>query len=282
MGRNVWVGMCELPRGAGKGEAPPEPRAPAFATSRHQRFASGSGGTSLPSHRRCGLRCGAWPKPTRPFGRRTLARPGRQDSRPIERDSLAYIRRTKCLKWRLKVKSDRTHFKSDSMSQGTYTDAKGRTRWHENDALGDKLKELYNFLVIGNYEESHAARYPRLAHTISRHDESVITMKKDARLTDIPGVSKIIEKIITELLETGTCAKMDEGDEYFTPPPRTVLELTKIPRLGAKTARTLYQKHGIDSLATLSDALEDGTLSSVRGLGQGMLTTIKKHVDANL
>lgn len=163
-------------------------------------------------------------------------------------------------------------------SQESYVDAKGRVRWACNDALGENLKELYDFLVIGDYEESHAARYPRLAHAISRHPESVEAMKADGRLTKLPGVSGIIEKIITEILETGTCTKMEQGDEFFTPPPRSVLELTQIPRLGAKTARVLYQEHGIDGLAALGDALSDGSLEKVKGIGKGMIATIRDHL----
>ena len=164
------------------------------------------------------------------------------------------------------------------MPDDTYTDSKGRVRWHCNDALAEKLKELYDFLVIGNYEESHAARYPRLAHTISRHPESIKTMKEEGRLTSISGVSAIIERIISELLDTGTCKKMNQRDEYFTPPPRSVLELTKILRLGAKTARVLYQEHGIASLADLSTALDDGRLAEVKGIGQATIATIRKHI----
>jgi DNA polymerase (family 10) len=166
------------------------------------------------------------------------------------------------------------------MSEKHYVDAKGRTRWHCNDALADKLKELYDYLVIGNYEESHAARYPRLAHTISRHPESIEELAKEGRLTSISGISKIIEGIITELLETGSCKKMDVGDEFFTPPPRTVLELTKIPRLGAKTARTLYQHHGIDGLDALARAIEDGSINAVKGVGKAMVKTMKDHIEA--
>ena len=161
----------------------------------------------------------------------------------------------------------------------TYVDHKGRTRWHCNDAIAEKLKELYDYLVIGNYEESHAARYPRLAHTISRHSESIEEMKAEGRLTSISGVSKVIAQIITELIETGSCKKMDEGDEYFTPPPRSVLELTKIKRLGAKTARVLYQDHQIDGLASLEKALEDGRLAKIKGIGKGMIATIETHID---
>lgn len=164
-------------------------------------------------------------------------------------------------------------------SEETYIDRKDRIRWHCNDQLAEKLKQLYDYLVIGNYEESHAARYPKLAHTISRHPESIVVMKDEGRLSKIAGVSGIISKIITELIETGSCTKMDQGDEYFTPPPRSVLELTQIPRLGAKTARTLYQDHGIDSLAALQTAIEDKSILAVKGVGKGMIATMKKHID---
>ena len=160
----------------------------------------------------------------------------------------------------------------------TYTDHKGRLRWHCNDELGEKLKQLYNFLIIGNYEESHAARYPRLAHSISRHPESVLQMKKEDRLRELAGVSETISTIISELLETGTCKKREEGDEFFDPPPKSVLELTKIPRLGAKTARTIYQDHGIESLKGLEQALAEGSLGHIKGIGKGMVATIEKHL----
>jgi len=165
------------------------------------------------------------------------------------------------------------------MMSDTYTDHKCRVRWHCNDHLATKLKELYDYLVIGGYEESHAARYPRLAHAISRHDQSIEVMHSESRLTEFPGVSKVIAGIIGELLDTGSCKKMDEGDEFFTPPPRTVLELTQVPRLGAKTARMLYQDHGIDSLIALNAALNDGLLTKVKGIGKGTIANIRQHID---
>lgn len=164
-------------------------------------------------------------------------------------------------------------------SKETYIDSKGRVRWHCNDRVGDLLKQLYDFLVIGNYEESHAARYPKLAHVISRHPESIEVMSDEGRLKEISGVSGVIAQIITELIETGTCRKMDEGDEFFSPPPRSVLELTKIPRLGAKTARRLYQEHGIDSLQALAAAIDNGSIARVKGIGSGMMSTMRRHID---
>ena len=163
------------------------------------------------------------------------------------------------------------------VQKGTYIDQKGRTRWYGNGALADQFKRLYDFLVIGNYDEGHAARYPRLAHTISRYPESIQALKKENRLQEIPGVSTIIAGIICEFLESGTCSKMEKGDEFFSPPPKSVLELTAVSRLGAKTAKMLYQQHGIANFVELADAAEDGSLEKIRGIGASMVQTILEH-----
>ena len=159
-------------------------------------------------------------------------------------------------------------------SEETYIDAKGRVRWHCNDKLAEQLKRMHEFLVIGNYDESHAARYPRLAHAISRFPESVVQLKNEGRLEELPGVSKVISVIISELIETGTCTKMELGDEFFTPPPKSVLELTAVPRLGAKTAKKLYQEFGIKSFKELLKSAKDGTLEKIPGIGKSMIATI--------
>ncbi|MEM7456584.1 MAG: helix-hairpin-helix domain-containing protein [Planctomycetota bacterium] len=168
---------------------------------------------------------------------------------------------------------------TDHLDQ-SYIDVKGRLRWRGNDRLADLLKQLYDFLIIGDYEESHATRYPRLAHAISRHDESLVELKAEGRLEEFPGIGGKITKIVTELMETGTCSKMDYGDEFFIPPPRSVLEMTAVPRLGAKTARMLYQDHGIDSLKKLVAAAKSGSLEKVKGIGAKMIATILQHAES--
>ena len=58
-----------------------------------------------------------------------------------------------------------------NLEDGSYVDAKGRTRWHENDEISLRLLELHTFLIIAGYPEDHASRYPWLAHYISRFPE---------------------------------------------------------------------------------------------------------------
>ncbi len=160
-----------------------------------------------------------------------------------------------------------------------YVDEKGRTRWRRNDEVGEYLKQLYDFLVIGGYEETHARRYPQLAYTISRHPELIDQLNAEDRLSEIQGIGGIVAQIIGEYLETGTSGKMEEFAEST---PKTVLELTAIPGLGAKTAHRLYAEHGIDSLAALKAAMDEGRLAGIKGMGKKTLATIEQHIEENM
>ena len=162
----------------------------------------------------------------------------------------------------------------------SYVDGKGRTRWHENDEISLRLLELHTFLIIADYPEDHASRYPRLAHSISRFPEPMSDLIEQGRLIEeIGGVGEIIADIIKEFVETGTSGKLEEfaGDT-----PRTVVELVPIPGLGAKTIKRLYEEVGVDSLISLRAAIDNGKLKGFRGIGKKTLEKIEAYLDTVL
>lgn len=162
------------------------------------------------------------------------------------------------------------------MAKDTYIDNKGRTRWVRNDEVAAIVKQLGEYLVIGGYPEDHAKRYGPLAHAISRWPVSVDVLLKANQLNTIPGVGGVITGYLEEIITTGTTDKFKD-DQYGEPPPLSVLELTSIERLGAKTARMLYQDFDIDSLESLCRALDSGKLAKVHGIGPKMRETIATH-----
>jgi DNA polymerase (family X) len=145
--------------------------------------------------------------------------------------------------------------------------------------LANELRDLRDFLIIAGYEESHATRYTLIARHIEKLPESVEQMKRDGRLDDIPGVGKLIKLYIKEYLETGTCSKRAE---WASEAPDSVLELVRIPGIGAKSARFLFASYGIHSLESLKIALEDGKLDGAPGIGPKTLATMREHVKSNL
>ncbi len=161
-------------------------------------------------------------------------------------------------------------------SNQSYTDEKGRTRWHRNDEVAAVIKQLGEYLIIGGYPEGHAKRYGQLAHTISRMPDLIDTLDENQQISTIPGVGGIITSYIEEIVRTGTTSKFND-DQYGKPPPLSVLELTAIKNLGAKTARMLYQDHAIDSLKSLCKAQSAGKLTGIKGIGPKMIETIASH-----
>jgi len=162
------------------------------------------------------------------------------------------------------------------MAKVKYKDAKGRVRWVRNDEVGAIVKQLGDYLIIGGYPPEHAKRYAQLAHTISRWPESIDKIAQADELNSIPGGGGVITGYLDEIIRTGTTNKFND-DQYGKPPPRSVLELTSIERLGAKTAKMLYQEHGIDSMKALCKHAKNGQLQGIKGIGPKMLDTIAKQ-----
>ena len=140
--------------------------------------------------------------------------------------------------------------------------------------LANELRDLRDFLIIAGYEESHATRYTLIARAIEKMPESVQTMKEEGRLDEIPGVGKLIKLYIKEYLETGTCSKRTE---WASEAPDSVLELVRIPGVGAKTARFL--NYGVHSLESLKIAIEEGKLDQAPGIGPKTLKTMREFAE---
>ena len=149
-----------------------------------------------------------------------------------------------------------------------------------NDEIAQKLMELHTILLVADYPEDHAARYPRLAYTISRMEESVAELASQGKLQEaIPGVGDIVSTIITEYVETGTCSKLQE---YASTVPETIVELIPIPGLGPKTIKLLYHEVGIDSLLSLRTAIDEGRLKGVKGIGPKTIEKFEEYLNQNL
>ena len=149
-----------------------------------------------------------------------------------------------------------------------------------NDEIAQKLMELHTILIVADYPEDHAARYPRLAYTISRMEESVSGLVAQGRLQEeISGVGDIVSTIITEYVETGTCSKLQE---YASDVPETIVELIPIPGLGPKTIKLLYQEVGVDSLLSLRKAIDEDELKGIKGIGPKTIEKFEDYLEKKL
>jgi DNA polymerase (family 10) len=140
------------------------------------------------------------------------------------------------------------------------------------DELGD-LYELDGAIVHRVVAYRSAARSVRDAPT------SVAALARAGRATELPGIGRTLQEKIQALIETGTIPAAERLRAKF---PAGLIELTRLPGLGPKRARQLYEQLGIDSLAALRDAALDQRLRSVRGLGEKFEAGVLSALDAGL
>jgi DNA polymerase (family X) len=125
------------------------------------------------------------------------------------------------------------------------------------DELAD-LNELDGAIVHRVVAYRNAAKAVREAPT------SVAEMTREGRVTQLPGIGRTLEEKIQALLETGTIPAVEKLRAKFPP---GLVDLTRLPGLGPKRARRLFDELGIDSLDALRLAAEQHRLRDVRGFG---------------
>jgi DNA polymerase (family 10) len=112
-----------------------------------------------------------------------------------------------------------------------------------------------NFFKIRAYREA-----VRQLDNLTTEVEDLI---KDGRLKDVPGIGEAIEKKIVEYVTTGELEFLTRLEAEVPP---ALLELTRVPGLGPRTAKDIYDALGILSLDALEDAARTHRLLGVRGI----------------
>jgi DNA polymerase (family 10) len=112
-----------------------------------------------------------------------------------------------------------------------------------------------NFFKIRAYREA--------VRQLDNLTTEVEDMIKEGRLKDVPGIGEAIEKKIVEYVTTG---QLDFLTRLEAEVPPALLELTRVPGLGPRTAKDIYDALGVLSLDALEDAARTHRLLAVRGI----------------
>ena len=125
----------------------------------------------------------------------------------------------------------------------------------------DELATLYELDGVVVYR---VLAYRNAAKAIRDSGVSVAELARQGRAEELPGIGKTIaEKISALLLDGEIPAAVKLKDRI----PLGLIEITRIPGLGAKRARLLHQELGIETIDQLRDAAEQERIRTVSGFG---------------
>ena len=135
----------------------------------------------------------------------------------------------------------------------------------ENYEIADTLEELADLLEIQGANRFRVRAYRDAARTVREH---AVPMRQlvadDADLTELPTIGEDMSDYITELVETGELGRLQEVAEEV---PRSLAEITRLPGVGPKRTKKLWDALGVTTVDELEEAAEAGRVEELDGFG---------------
>src|ERR687887_2690897 len=127
-----------------------------------------------------------------------------------------------------------------------------------NSQIAAALEELGDLYELDGAIVHRVVAYRNAAKAVREAPMSVAALTREGRATQLSGIGKTLEEKILSLLETGTIPSAERLRAKFPP---GLIDMTRLPGLGPKRARRLFDELGIDSLDALREAAQAGRLS---------------------
>ncbi|MFQ5807221.1 MAG: DNA polymerase/3'-5' exonuclease PolX [Phycisphaerae bacterium] len=138
------------------------------------------------------------------------------------------------------------------------------------------FREVADMLEIKGEDAFRINSYRRVARTVGDLATDIADIAARGELGALPGVGKGSAAKIQELLDTG---RLTLREELAQEVPESILKLLNIPGMGPKKVAALWRERGIDSLDSLTDAIEAGGLEGLKGFGKKSVEQIREGID---
>jgi DNA polymerase (family X) len=142
------------------------------------------------------------------------------------------------------------------------------------------FEEIAELLELQNENPFRIRAYRNAARQVEGMGVPVADMvAKGEDLTDLPGIGDDLATKIQEIVATGQCKALEKLRKQVPP---SITELLKIPGLGPKRVRALYDRLKIKSIDLLAKAAQAGKIRELEGFGakteQTILAALAAHV----
>ncbi|MCM8821746.1 MAG: DNA polymerase/3'-5' exonuclease PolX [Candidatus Omnitrophica bacterium] len=145
----------------------------------------------------------------------------------------------------------------------------------KNNEIADLFDEIADVLEFTGDSVFKINAYRKAARRIREASEDIEQLYQAGQLSKIPGIGKGIAEHIEEYLKTGRISKYKN---LISEIPPTFVEMMKIPNLGPKTLKLIYDNFKIQTIDDLKSALEKEEILALPGMGEKKVENIKKGI----
>lgn len=152
-------------------------------------------------------------------------------------------------------------------------------RIHNAD-IAAAFTEIADLLEIENQNPFRIRAYRNAARTVEMLGPSIQDLLAEGRdLSELPGIGEDLAGRIAEIVHGGTCALQEQLRQELPP---GIAGLLRVPGLGPRRVKLLYEELGIHTPEQLLQAAQEGRLHTVRGFGEKGEQHLLEAVQAQL
>src|SRR6059058_4162836 len=133
-----------------------------------------------------------------------------------------------------------------------------------NDQLAEQFELLADLMELDAADGFRISAYRKASARIRETPASVAQLALDGKAKQLQDIGKTIEAKIVQVVEDGEIHALTKRKAEV---PAEVATFMRLPGLGPKTARRLWQELGITTVAALQAAAESQQLRGLAGLG---------------
>ena len=135
----------------------------------------------------------------------------------------------------------------------------------ENIEIVRVLDEVADLLEIQQANPFRVRAYRNAVRTINAHASPLRKLvEQGADLTELPSIGKGLAENIRELVESGRLTLLEEMAAEIPP---GLVELMRLPGVGPKKARKLWDELGVESIDDLEEVAGEGRVAELPGFG---------------
>jgi DNA polymerase (family 10) len=146
----------------------------------------------------------------------------------------------------------------------------------KNASISELFSEMADIMEIIGEDRFRINSYRRVARVIADMPTDVEEILATGKLAQTPGIGKSSLAKIEEFIKTG---KITAHQELLKNIPQTLLELLKIPGMGPKGVKAVYENLKVKSIVDLKAAIESGKLAELTGFGDKKAAIIAKGIE---
>lgn len=147
----------------------------------------------------------------------------------------------------------------------------------DNATMARLLDQTADLMEIDGCDSFRIRSYRRAAEAIEQTTVDLATCCDDTpRLLEIPGIGKSMASNLQAIARTGS---LPVRDELVAKYGSGILELMKLPGMGAKTTALFWSAAHVTTIAELEAAIDTGKLAELPRMGQKQIDKIKKGIE---